>query len=116
MKALFACLCALALPVSRSVAVAADGGAFPPPAWQRVADAKEPHGMDFDVFVKLRTGMSEGELFLRAGSPDSNAVENSRGDIVKTLYYFPTQSNPFITTITLRGGRIVKIERDRKTF
>ena len=60
--------------------------------------------------------MSEGELLLRAGKPDSESVENFRYDIVKTYYYFPTVSNPWMTAITLRGGRISNIERTKKIF
>ena len=76
----------------------------------------DTRGLDFDVYIRLQNGMSEGELQLRAGKPDSESVENFRNDIVKTYYYFPTPSNPWITTITLRGGRIVNIERTKKTF
>jgi hypothetical protein len=82
----------------------------------RAMAANDTHGMDFDVFIRLQTGMSEGELLLRAGKPDSEAVENFRSDIVKSYYYFPTQSNPWITTIRLRGGRIVNIDRVKKIF
>ena len=82
----------------------------------RAAAADDTRGMDFDIFIRLRTGMSEGELLLRAGKPDSEAVENLRSDIVKSYYYFPTASNPWITTITLRGGRIVNIDRVKKIF
>jgi len=35
---------------------------------------------------------------------------------MKTYYCFPTTSNPWITTITLRGGKIINIERTKKTF
>ena len=72
--------------------------------------------MDFDVFIRLQTGMSEGEVLLRAGKPDSESVENFRNDIVKSYYYFPTPSNPWITTIKLRGGRVVNIDRVKKIF
>ena len=94
-------------------------------AQQETADAQlqrkavassDPRGLDFDIFIRLQTGMSEGELLLRAGKPDSEAVENFRNDIVKTYYYFPTLSNPWITVITLRGGRIVNIDRTKKIF
>ena len=78
--------------------------------------ANEAHGMEFDVYIRLQNGMSEGELLLRAGKPDSEAIENLRGDIVKTYYYMPTNSNPWITTITLRGGRIVNLDRIKKIF
>jgi hypothetical protein len=71
-------------------------------------------GMSFDIYIRLQNGMSEGELVLRAGKPDSEAVENFHNDIVKTYYYFPTSSDPWITTIKLRGGRIVEMERIKK--
>ena len=78
--------------------------------------ADPTRGMDFDVFIRLQTGMSEGELLLRAGKPDSESIENLRNDIVKSYYYFPTTANPWITTIRLRGGRIVNIDRVKKIF
>jgi hypothetical protein len=31
-------------------------------------------------------------------------------------YYFPTVADPFLTTVTVRQGRIVNLERERKTF
>lgn len=79
------------------------------------ASATAPvRGMDFAVFIRLQTGMSEGELLLRAGKPDHESTENIRHDIVKTYYYLPTSANPYITAITLRGGRIANIERTKK--
>ena len=60
--------------------------------------------------------MVEGELMLRAGKPDQETVDNFRGDIVKTWTYFPTSANPFLTVVTLRGGRIANLERNRKTY
>ena len=73
-------------------------------------------GLSFDVYIRLQNGMSEGELLLRAGKPDSEAIENFRHDIVKTYYYFPTTAHPWMTAITLRGGRISNIERTKKIF
>jgi hypothetical protein len=70
-----------------------------------------PRGLAFDVFIRLQKGMSEGELLLRAGKPDSEVVENMHHDIVKTYYYLPTQSDPWITTIRLQGGRITDLDR-----
>jgi hypothetical protein len=78
--------------------------------------AAPARGMDFDTFIRLQAGMSEGELVLRAGKPDHESVENLRHDIVKSYYYYPTVANPYITVVTLRGGRIVGIERTRKIF
>ncbi len=71
-------------------------------------------GMDFDVFIRLQTGMTEGELLLRAGIPDYEGMDNIRHDIVKSYYYFPTVANPYTTVVTLRGGRIANLERIKK--
>jgi hypothetical protein len=73
-------------------------------------------GMDFDTYIRLQVGMTEGELLLRAGKPDQESVENFHNNIVKSLYYYPTAANPFITTVTLSGGRITNLERTKKTF
>ena len=75
---------------------------------------ESPRGMAFEVYIRLEHGMTEGELVLRAGKPDSQSVENMRNDIVKTYYYFPTSSDPWITTIRLEGGRIASLERIKK--
>jgi len=89
----------------------------PPPAVSAMAPATAPvRGMDFQTFIQLRNGMSEGELMLRAGRPDFESVENFRHDIVKSYYYYPTVADPFITVVTVRGGQVVNIERNRKTF
>lgn len=80
----------------------------PPPAGTPV------RGMEFDVFIRLQRGMTEGELLLRAGRPDHQSVDNLIDDIAKTYYYFPTTANPYTTVITLRGGRIADLERVKK--
>ncbi len=77
------------------------------------ANADAPRGMAFDVYIRLEHGMTEGELVLRAGRPDHQSFDNPR-DAVKTFYYYPTQANPHLTTVTLRSGRIANIERIRR--
>lgn len=86
------------------------------PAAAPATPAASARGMDFDVFIRLQAGMSEGELMLRAGKPDHESVENFRHNVVKSLYYYPTASNPYITIVTLSGGRITNLERTRKTY
>ena len=71
-------------------------------------------GMEFDVYIRLQRGMTEGELLQRAGKPDHESVENFHRFIVKTYYYFPTSSNPYTTVVTLRGGRIQEVDRVKK--
>lgn len=84
--------------------------------WCGLAGAAEdtaPRGMAFDVYIRLEYGMTEGELVLRAGKPDHHALDNIREGL-KSYYYYPTSANPFLTTVTLRSGRIINIERVRK--
>jgi hypothetical protein len=83
----------------------------PPPV-----SALPVRGMEFGVFMHLRRGMSEGEVLSRAGKPDDETFEGGRNFVVKSLYYYPTPSDPFITVVTLRGGRVANLERTRKTF
>ena len=71
-------------------------------------------GMEFDTYIRLQRGMTEGELLIRAGRPDHEMVENFQDYIVKTYYYFPTIANPFTTVVTLRGGRISDLDRVKK--
>jgi hypothetical protein len=70
-------------------------------------------GMDFDVYIRLQRGMTEGELLVRAGRPDYDAVD-SLDALVRTYYYFPTVANPFTTAVRLRSGYIVSIDRIKK--
>ena len=86
-----------------------------PPVTQRPAPPAA-RGMDFDTYIRLQVGMSEGEVLLRAGKPDHESVENFYDNVVKTLYYYPTAANPYITTVTLSGGTVTKLDRTKKTF
>ena len=70
-------------------------------------------GMEFDTFIRLQRGMTEGELLVRAGRPDYESVDNLH-DYDRTLYYFPTVANPYTTVVKLRSGRIAHIERVKK--
>ena len=72
--------------------------------------------MDFGVYIHLKRGMSEGEVLLRAGPPDHETVEGGRYFVVKSMYWYPTVADPYITVVTLRGGRVAAIERNRKSF
>ena len=79
-----------------------------------VPPQNEIRGLPFDVFIRIQQGMSEGEVLLRAGKPDSQSVESMRNFVVKTYYYFPTASDPWITTIRIEGGRVANLERIKK--
>ena len=70
--------------------------------------------MSFEVYIRLEHGMTEGDLVLRAGKPDHQSNDNVREGL-KSCYYYPTTAKPHLTTITLRSGRIVNIERVRRS-
>lgn len=99
-------------PVPRSPARPAEPPAAAPPLPS--AGIAPIRGMDLDTFVRLQTGMTEGELLTRAGRPDYMALEGTGDRIVKTFYYYPTQSNPYTTAVRVRGGRIDNLQRTRK--
>jgi len=69
-----------------------------------------PRGMEFRKYISLQRGMSESELVVNAGEPD--LVFRDRG--VRTYTYLPTLADPFTTAVTVRNGRILEIERNRK--
>jgi len=71
-------------------------------------------GMDFETFIRLQRGMSEGEFLSRAGPPDYVALDGVRHEVVKSFYYYPTATDPFTTVVTVRGGRIDNLERTKK--
>lgn len=103
-------------------------------AADRAAVAPKPvRGLEFRKYISVQRGMSEGELLVIAGEPDLVAdqgiaisapttVQGSRnlvvaaraGLVLKTYTYMPTPADPFITTITLVGGRVSELDRVRK--
>ena len=85
----------------------------PPPVSPRSA-AEPVRGMGFDTYIRLERGMSEGELVQRAGRPDQVALDSSIHGVVKTYYYLPTSTDPFVTVVTVNGGRIANLERTKK--
>jgi hypothetical protein len=101
---------------------------------ERIALSPRPvRGLDFRKYVSIQPGMTEGELLNIAGEPD---LVSHQGDAISapttvqtgrrtrgaartvlsmTSYtYLPTPGDPFTTTITLVGGRVSEIERERK--
>lgn len=79
-----------------------------------VPAAPAPRGMAFETYIRLAVGMTEGEVLLRAGLPDRETIEDTRR-VVKSMYYYPTSANPFLTVVTIRDGRVANLERNRKT-
>ena len=62
----------------------------------------------------IREGMSEGELIMKVGRPDSESVDSGGGSAVtvKRWIYFPTSGDPqTVTTLTIRDGRVVEVDR-----
>jgi len=79
---------------------------------ERLAAARpSARGMSFETFSRLDRGMTEAELFSRAGTPDYQSFDGAVGSKVWT--YYPTASDPFTTSVILRGGQIFELERVR---
>lgn len=103
-------------------------------AAERAALAPRPvRGLEFRKYISIQRGMTEGELLGIAGEPDLIAHQGAaiaapstvqtgrhlrggaRTVLSMTSYtYLPTPSDPFTTTITLVGGRVSELERERK--
>lgn len=102
-------------------------------AAERQAAAPPPaRGLEFRRYISIERGMSEGQLLGIAGQPDLLADQGLAGAAgtvqtgrktrssaglalaVRTYTYLPTPADPFITTVTLVGGRVSEIERARK--
>jgi hypothetical protein len=80
-------------------------------AERAAATPPPPRGLDFRQYISLYRGMSEGELLTVAGAPDFTASDVFAD---KRYTYLSTPANPFITTISVVGGRVNHIERVRK--
>ena len=102
-------------------------------AERQAAAPKQPKGLEFRKYISIQRGITEGELVGIAGEPDlktdqgialaaPTTVQGSRNLVMAaraglrmiTYTYMPTAADPFITTITLVGGRVSEIERVRK--
>ena len=62
----------------------------------------------------IREGMSEGEVILKIGRPDSETVDTGGGSkvTVKRWMYFPAPGDPqTMTTLTIREGKVVEVNR-----
>lgn len=94
---------------------------------------KQPRGLEFRKYVSIQRGMSEGEVYTITGEPDlvsdqgvalaapttvqtgPNLRSAARAGLsLKTWTFLPTPADPFVTTITLVGGRVSELERVRK--
>lgn len=62
----------------------------------------------------IREGMSEGEVVMRIGRPDSESVDTGGGAkvAVKRWMYFPTYGDAqTVTTLTIREGKVIEVNR-----
>lgn len=62
----------------------------------------------------IREGMSEGEVLMKIGRPDSESNDSGGGAkvAIKRWIYFPTPGDPqTMTTITIRDGRVTEVSR-----
>jgi hypothetical protein len=110
------------MPIRLAVAVAAWFAAS-----AALAQTADVRGLEITSYIHLERGMTEGQVLSVAGEPD---VLNNQGFVersatqgagperkalaVRTYTYLPTDADPFTTTITLVGGQVTDIRRDRK--
>ncbi len=62
----------------------------------------------------IRVGMSEGEVLVKIGKPDTESIDTGGGATVtvKRWIYLPAASDEqMITTITLENGRVTQVNR-----
>lgn len=62
----------------------------------------------------IREGMSEGEVLVKIGKPDSESVDSGGGAKVveKRWIYLPASGDAqTLTTVTLRAGKVVQVTR-----
>lgn len=86
------------------VQVLDDGPKPPPPA--STADASERRF--------IRKDMSEGEVLVKIGKPDTESIDSGGGAyiVVKRWVYFPAKRDEqTLTTITLSNGKVVEVDR-----
>ena len=62
----------------------------------------------------IREGMSEGEVLMKIGRPDSESNDSGGGAKTsqKRWIYLPAQGDPqTMTTIVIRDGKVVEVSR-----
>ena len=62
----------------------------------------------------ITQGMSEGEVLMKIGKPDSQSEDTGGGAefTVKRWIYFPTTGDPqTMTTIVIKNGRVQEVTR-----
>lgn len=75
--------------------------------------------INIGTFNRLQTGMSEGEVLAIAGEPDKETYIGSEREgkdgTIKQLLYIPEpkESDPHLTVITLKRGRVINLERTK---
>jgi hypothetical protein len=62
----------------------------------------------------IREGMSEGEVLMKIGKPDSESIDSGGGALVtaKRWIYFPAYGDQqTMTTIVLKDGKVIAVDR-----
>ena len=62
----------------------------------------------------IRDGMSEGEVLMKIGRPDSESENSGGGAKVreKTWIYFPAPGDSqTMTTVVIREGKVIRVDR-----
>ena len=109
-------LIALAIMIAAASAFAWNVGAKgPSPLLAIMMAASSAFAADVSERKFIQEGMSEAEVLVKIGKPDSESVDSGGGAsiMVKRWIYLPTPGDSqTITTITLREGKVINVERE----
>jgi len=62
----------------------------------------------------IREGMSEGDVLVKIGKPDSESIDSGGGatDTVKRWIYLPAPGDQqTLTTVVLKNGQVIEVTR-----
>ena len=85
-----------------------------PPEKPKQSARHRDRGLPFNVYRRLETGMSEGQVLAIAGPPDRETVDSRNtadGVTQKSFYYISSGYNAFVTRIEFVNGVVSRIER-----
>ena len=108
-------LIALAIMIAAASAFAWNVGAKgPSPLLAIMMAASSAFAADVSERKFIQEGMSEAEVLVKIGKPDSESVDGGGTWVtVKRWIYLPTLGDSqTLTTITLREGKVINVERE----
>ena len=73
------------------------------------------------IVAAVLVGMTEAEVLSIAGKPDAQADHGGPSiysdrvmPATRTYTYLPSKGDPYVTTVTFAGGRVIDVKREKK--